>query len=99
MTEGEGDSADRKAANESEEAANPATDSDEAEPVEPEEIPEAVKAHAVAPPHHHPPPPPSLRARDARGTGPPFELRETPRLVRDVMSRKLFTVEPDTILK
>ena len=97
MTDHEGDPDDK--AKPSEEVVAPAIDSDEAEPVEPEEIPEAAKASAVAAPHHHPPPPPSLRARDRSGIGPPFDLRETPKLVRDVMSRKLFTVEPDTILK
>ncbi len=98
MTEPDGDPVDG-ATVKSETAQADATDSDEGEPIEPEAPTEAPKAGGPAQPHHHPPPPPSLRARDATGAGPPFALRETPRLARDVMSRKLFTVEPDTILK
>lgn len=78
-------------------------DDDDGEQVEPEAF--VPTAATSAPPrghHHHPPPPPSLRvraARDPSGPGPRFELASTPRLARDLMTRQLFTIEPDTILE
>jgi CBS domain-containing protein len=45
----------------------------------------------------HPPPPPSLRKGYQR-VDRRFELPSAPRLVRDLMSKKLFTIEPETPL-
>jgi CBS domain-containing membrane protein len=77
---------------------------DDSEQVEPESFKPQAAATASAPPkghHHHPPPPPSLvrSSRDSSGPGPRFELGSTPRMAKDLMSRKLFTIEPDTILQ
>jgi CBS domain-containing membrane protein len=83
--------------------APPRGDEEESEQVEPEafEPKEAASNSAVPKAPHHPPPPPSLvrSARDSMSPGARFALGSTPTLARDVMSRKLFTIEPDTILE
>jgi CBS domain-containing protein len=80
----------------------PAAESeDEAEAVEPESV--DTPAVKPRPPSHHPPPPPSLRAdlraKGQTGPDPRFEVNGTPRVARDLMTRKLFTIEPDTKLR
>ena len=56
-------------------------------------------------PTHHPPPPPSMRRSSgtldvqSQSAGPRFELSSTPKLVRDLMARKLITIEPDSTLE
>lgn len=80
----------------------PAPDSsDDAEQVEPESL--ETPAAQPRPPSHHPPPPPSLRpnrrSKDQSGPDPRFEVSGEPRVASDLMTRKLFTIEPDTKLK
>lgn len=81
---------------------NPAQDlEDDAEPVDPIDVESSAKPKPAS---HHPPPPPSLRpdrraARDQSGPDPRLEVHGSPRLVRDLMTRQLFTIEPDTPLK
>ena len=66
--------------------------------VEPEPVEPRVGAH-------HPPPPPSMRsasgehAIQSQPPGPRFELASTPTLVRDLMTRKLMTIEPNATLE
>jgi CBS domain-containing protein len=66
------------------------------EPIEPELISGTIKRP------HHPPPPPSLRhiSEDpSKHAGGGRELEKTPKLVADLMTRKLFTIEADTPLE
>lgn len=43
---------------------------------------------------HHPPPPPRLRAAEGR----PIQVTGEPKLARDLMTRQLFTIEPDAVI-
>ncbi|MBI3200422.1 MAG: CBS domain-containing protein [Polyangiaceae bacterium] len=43
---------------------------------------------------HHPPPPPRLRSTEGR----PLQLAGDPKLARDLMTRQLFTIEPDAVI-
>ncbi|HVJ15155.1 MAG TPA: CBS domain-containing protein [Polyangiaceae bacterium] len=91
-------------ASSSEAETTPAPPEDDGEQVEPESFrePKASGTTSAAPKsHHHPPPPPSLvrSTRDSSSPGTRFELASEPRLARDLMSRKLFTIEPETILQ
>jgi CBS domain-containing protein len=70
------------------------TDGDE-EAIEPE----PYEASTTTRPHH-PPPPPSLRhnSNNPKGVSTKLELAKTPKLAQDLMSRQLFTTEPETPL-
>lgn len=66
------------------------------EPIEAELISDTIKRP------HHPPPPPSLRhisEEPGKHAGGGLELEKTPKLVADLMTRKLFTIEADTPLE
>ncbi|HEV8248003.1 MAG TPA: CBS domain-containing protein [Polyangiaceae bacterium] len=83
-----------------EEAKASPPEEDEGEQVEPEPL-SAPKNDGKGKPHH-PPPPPSLRKRSASdkdGPGTRFELAGTPKLARDIMSRQIFTIEPEATLE
>ncbi|HMR07801.1 MAG TPA: CBS domain-containing protein [Polyangiaceae bacterium] len=43
---------------------------------------------------HHPPPPPRLRSAEGR----PIKVTGEPKLARELMTRQLFTIEPDAII-
>jgi CBS domain-containing protein len=43
---------------------------------------------------HHPPPPPRLRSSEAR----PLQVTGEPKVARDLMTRQLFTIEPDAVI-
>jgi len=43
---------------------------------------------------HHPPPPPRLRSAEGR----PLQVTGEPKLARDLMTRQLFTIEPNAVI-
>lgn len=67
--------------------------------------PDEEAAEVEPEPTHHPPPPPSMRSPSGTlevqspSAGQHFELSKTPRIVRDLMARKLITIEPDSTLE
>lgn len=63
---------------------------EEEEEVVPEEVPAPKPSMRVA--SHHPPPPPRLRA--GAGAVRAIQVTGDPKLARDLMTRKLFTVSP-----
>jgi CBS domain-containing protein len=74
---------------------NPPVSSPEpAEEIEPEEVapPPAPRAKLAS---HHPPPPPSLRAGAASHADRPLEVPGDPKLAKELMTRKLFTIGPE----
>lgn len=71
-------------------AAAPVLDDEDRESIEVEALDSQPKAARVG--THRPPPPPSIRATGTRGH---FEITGKPKLARDLMSRKIFTIGPN----